>query len=72
MGIFNFFNHPATDHQWPLWRLDRKTYLCKSADLLPSSLAGFCMICAAVSVLFVYDDGAIRIRQEKQDQHITG
>ncbi|MEB3059468.1 hypothetical protein VJI94_08555, partial [Parvimonas sp. D9] len=28
-------------------------------------LAGFLMLCGAVSVLFVYDAGAIRIKQEK-------
>ncbi|MFZ8458443.1 hypothetical protein ACO1MZ_14300, partial [Staphylococcus aureus] len=29
-------------------------------------LAGFFMICAAISVLFVYDAGAIRILEEKK------
>jgi len=28
-------------------------------------LAGFCLIAGAISVLFVYDGGAIRIQQEK-------
>ena len=29
-------------------------------------LAGFFMLCAAISVLFVYDAGAVKIKQEKQ------
>ncbi|RFM28340.1 MFS transporter [Deminuibacter soli] len=64
MGIFNFFitlpqivngifGGPIVKH------------LYGNQPIYAIVLAGFCMICAAICVLFVYDAGAIRIKQEK-------
>jgi len=70
-GDLQFSLSPCHRSSMALWRLDRKTYLWHQ-PIYAIVLAGFCMICAAVSVLFVYDDGAIRIRQEKTGPAYTG
>jgi len=64
MGIFNFFITlpQIINGLFGGWIVK---HIYGNQPIYAIVLAGFCMICAAVSVLFVYDDGAIRIRQEK-------
>jgi maltose/moltooligosaccharide transporter len=64
MGIFNFFiTLPQIINGigggWIV------KHLYGGQPIYAIVLAGFFMICAAVSVLFVYDEGAIRIKQGK-------
>ena len=64
MGIFNFFITlpQIVNGLFGGWII-RNIYGGQSIYAIV--LAGFLLLCAAVSVLFVYDAGAIRIRQEK-------
>ncbi|MBN9384860.1 MAG: MFS transporter [Chitinophagaceae bacterium] len=64
MGIFNFFiTLPQIINGLFGGWIVRHIY--GSQPIYAIVLAGFCLICAAISVLFVYDGGAIRIQQEK-------
>jgi maltose/moltooligosaccharide transporter len=64
MGIFNFFITlpQIVNGLFGGW-IVRNIY--GGQPIYAIVLAGFLLLCAAVSVLFVYDAGAIRIRQEK-------
>jgi maltose/moltooligosaccharide transporter len=64
MGIFNFFITlpQIVNGLFGGW-IVRNLY--GGQPIYAIVLAGFCLIAAAVSVLFVYDGGAIRVRQEK-------
>ncbi len=64
MGIFNFFiTLPQIVNSlcggWIVKHIYKDQYIYAIV------LAGFLLICAAVSVLFVYDEGAVKIKQEK-------
>lgn len=64
MGIFNFFiTLPQIINGIGGGWIVKNIY--GGQPIYAIVLAGFFMLCAAVSVLFVYDAGAIRIRQEK-------
>jgi maltose/moltooligosaccharide transporter len=67
MGIFNFFITlpQIVNGLFGGWIVRR---LYGGQPIYAIVLAGFLLICAAISVLFVYDAGAIRIRQEKSVQ----
>ena len=64
MGIFNFFITlpQICNGLFGGWIVK---HLYGNQPIYAIVLAGFCLIAAAVSVLFVYDGGAIRIQQEK-------
>ncbi len=64
MGIFNFFITlpQIVNGLFGRWIV---THLYKGQPIDAILTAGFCLIAAAVSVLFVYDRGAIRMQQEK-------
>ena len=64
MGIFNFFITlpQIVNGLFGGWIVK---HLYGSQPIYSIMLAGFCLIAGAVSVLFVYDGGAIRIQQEK-------
>jgi maltose/moltooligosaccharide transporter len=64
MGIFNFFITlpQIVNGLFGGWIV---RHIYGSQPIYAIVLAGFCLICAAISVLFVYDGGAIRIQQEK-------
>ncbi len=64
MGIFNFFITlpQIVNGLFGGW-IVRHLYNNQPIDAIV--LAGFCLIAAAISVLFVYDGGAIRLEQEK-------
>jgi maltose/moltooligosaccharide transporter len=64
MGIFNFFITlpQIINGLFGGWIVK---HLYGGQPIYAIILAGFFMICAAISVLFVYDAGAIRIREEK-------
>lgn len=64
MGIFNFFITlpQIVNGVFGGWIVK---HLYGSQSIYSIVLAGFCLIAGAVSVLFVYDGGAIRIEQEK-------
>jgi len=64
MGIFNFFITlpQIINGLFGGWIVH---HIYGSQPIYAIVLAGFCLICAAISVLFVYDGGAIRIQQEK-------
>jgi len=64
MGIFNFFITlpQIINGLFGGWIVH---HLYGNQPIYAIVLAGFCLICAAISVLFVYDGGAIRIQQEK-------
>jgi maltose/moltooligosaccharide transporter len=64
MGIFNFFITlpQIVNGLFGGW-IEKHIY--GSQPIYSIVLAGFCLIAGAVSVLFVYDGGAIRIQQEK-------
>ena len=64
MGIFNFFITlpQIVNGVFGGW-IEKHIYGGQS--IYSIVLAGFCLIAAAISVLFVYDGGAIRIQQEK-------
>ncbi|WP_295203497.1 MFS transporter [Sediminibacterium sp.] len=65
MGIFNFFiTLPQIINGIGGGWIVKNIY--GGQPIYAIVLAGFFMLCAAVSVLFVYDAGAIRIRQEKK------
>jgi maltose/moltooligosaccharide transporter len=64
MGIFNFFITLPQIVNGLLGGLIVK-HLYGNQPIYAIVLAGFLMLCAAVSVLFVYDEGAIKIKQEK-------
>jgi maltose/moltooligosaccharide transporter len=64
MGIFNFFITLPQIINGLLGGWIVK-HLYNNQPIYSIVLAGFCLIAAAVSVLFVYDGGAIRIQQEK-------
>lgn len=64
MGIFNFFiTLPqivnGLVNGWIV------KYLYDGQPIYAIVMAGFLMICAAISVMFVYDEGWIRIKQER-------
>lgn len=65
MGIFNFFITLPQIVNGLLGGWIVK-HLYKGQPIYAVVLAGVFMICAAISVLFVYDEGAIRIRREKK------
>lgn len=64
MGIFNFFTTlpQIINGLFGGWIIK---HIYGNQPIYAIVLAGFCLICAAISVLFVYDGGAIRIQQEK-------
>ena len=64
MGIFNFFITlpQIINGLFGGWIV---RHLYGNQPIYSIVLAGFCLIAAAISVLFVYDGGAIRIQQEK-------
>jgi maltose/moltooligosaccharide transporter len=64
MGIFNFFITlpQIINGVFGGW-IEKHIY--GGQPIYSIVLAGFCLIAGAVSVLFVYDGGAIRIEQEK-------
>jgi maltose/moltooligosaccharide transporter len=64
MGIFNFFITlpQIVNGVFGGWIVK---HLYGNQPIYSIVLAGFCLIAGAVSVLFVYDGGAIRIQQEK-------
>jgi maltose/moltooligosaccharide transporter len=63
MGIFNFFITlpQIINGLFGGWVV---RHLYGGQPIYAIVLAGFCLLCAAVSVLFVYDGGAIRIKEE--------
>ena len=64
MGIFNFFiTLPQIVNGICGGWIEKHLY--NSQPIYSIVFAGFCLIAGAVSVLFVYDGGAIRIQQEK-------
>jgi len=64
MGIFNFFiTLPQICNGIFGGWIEKHLY--GGQAIYSIVLAGFCLLAAAVSVLFVYDGGAIRIQQEK-------
>ena len=64
MGIFNFFiTLPQICNGLFGGWIEKHLY--GGQPIYCIVLAGFCLIAAAISVLFVYDGGAIRIQQEK-------
>ena len=65
MGIFNFFITLPQIINGLLGGSIVK-HLYGGQPIYAIVLAGFFMICAAISVLFVYDVGAIRIQQQKK------
>ncbi|HEV3327380.1 MAG TPA: MFS transporter [Puia sp.] len=64
MGIFNFFITlpQIINGLFGGWIVK---HIYGNQPIYSIVLAGFCLIAGAVSVLFVYDGGAIRIQQEK-------
>jgi maltose/moltooligosaccharide transporter len=64
MGIFNFFITlpQIINGLFGGWIVK---HIYGNQPIYAIVLAGFCLLCAAVSVLFVYDGGAIRLQQEK-------
>jgi maltose/moltooligosaccharide transporter len=64
MGIFNFFITlpQIVNGVFGGWIMK---HLYGGQPIYSIVMAGFCLIAAAISVLFVYDGGAIRIQQEK-------
>jgi maltose/moltooligosaccharide transporter len=64
MGIFNFFiTFPQiVNGLFGGWII---RHIYGNQPIYSIVLAGFCLIAAAISVLFVYDGGAIRMQQEK-------
>jgi maltose/moltooligosaccharide transporter len=64
MGIFNFFITlpQIINGLFGGWIVK---HLYGNQPIYALMLAGFCLLAAAVCVLFVYDGGAIRIQQEK-------
>ncbi|ULQ53935.1 MFS transporter [Flavihumibacter fluvii] len=64
MGIFNFFITlpQIVNGLFGGWIVK---HLYNGAPIYAIVLAGFFMLCGAVSVLFVYDEGWIKIKQEK-------
>ena len=65
MGIFNFFITlpQIINGLFGGWIVK---HIYGNQPIYAIVLAGFCLICAAISVLFVYDGGALRIQQEKE------
>lgn len=65
MGIFNFFITlpQIVNGLFGGWIVK---HLYNGQPIYAIVLAGFFMLCAAISVLFVYDAGAVKIKQEKQ------
>jgi maltose/moltooligosaccharide transporter len=71
MGIFNFFiTLPQIINGLVGGWIVKHIY--GNQPIYAIVLAGFCLFCAAVSVLFVYDSGDILIRQERADQVLPG
>jgi len=64
MGIFNFFITlpQIINGLFGGWIVK---HIYGNQPIYALVLAGFCLLCAAISVLFVYDGGAVRIQQEK-------
>jgi maltose/moltooligosaccharide transporter len=64
MGIFNFFITlpQIVNGVFGGWIV---RHIYGGQPIYSIVLAGFCLLAAAVSVLFVYDGGAIRMQQEK-------
>ena len=64
MGIFNFFITlpQIVNGVFGGWIMK---HLYGGQPIYSIVMAGFCLIAAAISVLFVYDGGAIRMQQEK-------
>ena len=64
MGIFNFFITlpQIINGLFGGWIVK---HIYAGQPIYAIVLAGFCLLCAAISVLFVYDGGAIRMQQEK-------
>jgi len=63
MGIFNFFITlpQIINGIFSGWIVE---HLYAGKPIYAIVLAGFFMLCAAVSVLFVYDEGAVKIKSE--------
>jgi maltose/moltooligosaccharide transporter len=68
MGIFNFFITlpQIVNGVFGGWIMK---HIYGGQPIYSIVMAGFCLIAAAISVLFVYDGGAIRIQQEKAGFH---
>ena len=67
MGIFNFFiTLPQIING--LFGGPIVKHLYNGQPIYAIVLAGLCLLCAAISVLFVYDAGAIRIKSEMVDK----
>jgi len=64
MGIFNFFITlpQIINGLFGGWIVK---HIYGNQPIYAIVLAGFCLLCAAVSVLFVYDGAAVRIQKEK-------
>lgn len=64
MGIFNFFitMPQIVNGLFGGWIVKN---IYQGEPVYAIVLAGFFMLCAAVSVLFVYDEGSVKIREEK-------
>jgi maltose/moltooligosaccharide transporter len=64
MGIFNFFiTMPQIVNGLLGGWIVKNIY--EGQTIYAIVLAGFLMLCAAVSVLFVYDEGWVKMKQEK-------
>ena len=65
MGIFNFFiTLPQIINGFFGGAIVK--YLYNGQPIYAIVLAGVFLICAAISVIYVYDPGAIRIREERK------
>ena len=65
MGIFNFFiTLPQIINGLFGGAIVKHIY--GGQPIYAIVLAGFFLICGAVSVLFVYDEGAVKIKQQQQ------
>jgi len=69
MGIFNFFiTIPQILNGIIGGPMVKNVY--NNQPVYALVLAGIFMLCAAVSVIYVYDPGAIKIQEEKNDRHV--
>ena len=69
MGIFNFFiTIPQILNGIIGGPMVKNVY--NNQPVYALVLAGIFMLCAAVSVIYVYDPGVIKIQEEKNDRHV--
>jgi len=69
MGIFNFFiTIPQILNGIIGGPMVKNVY--NNQPVYALVLAGIFMLCAALSVIYVYDPGAIKIQEEKNDRHV--